>query len=482
MKLEIPLLAVIAVGALGAGACAVGPRYAQPKVDVPESYKEAQGWKVAEPAETLPRGAWWQVFHDPELNALEEKVSVSNQTLAVAEAQYRQQRALLQATRAGLFPTATVGASVTRTRPSGSLATSAFQPPGARTEYSLPADVSWELDVWGKARRSVEASRANAQASAADVESVRLSVEAALAQDYFLLRAVDAQKQLLDDTLQAFEKSLELTKNRYAVGVASKADVLQAETQLTATRAQAIDLGVQRAQLEHALALLLGQPPAELSVPVSPLAVMPPIIPLGLPSELLERRPDVAAAERRVAAANAGIGAARTAFFPSVTLAASGGFQSSKVASWLTWPARFWSLGPAVLETVFDAGLRRAQARGALAAYDANVAAYRQTVLTGFQEVEDNVAALRILEQEAEAQQQAVESAGKSLEVTTNQYKAGIVSYLEVTVSQVAKLANERAAIDVLSRRLQASVLLIKALGGGWEGLGGPKPSPPAAP
>jgi NodT family efflux transporter outer membrane factor (OMF) lipoprotein len=330
-------------------------------------------------------------------------------------------------------------------------------------------DVSWELDVWGRIRRSVESSQASAQASAADLEAARLSTQTELAQDYFQMRALDAQQQLLDETVTAFEKSLGLTKNRYTSGVASRADVLQAETQLKTTQAQSIDVGVQRAQLEHAIALLTGKPAAAVSIPVAPLTTAPPSIPAGVPSELLERRPDVAAAERQVAAANAQIGVAQSAFFPTVTLSATGGFENSGLSKWLSWASRFWSAGVAISQTLFDGGLRRSQVEQARAAYDASVAMYRQTVLTGFQEVEDNLAALRILENEAQAQEEAVTAAQQSLIVTTNQYKAGIVSYLNVVVAQTAALSNQRTAVDILDRRLNATVLLIKGLGGGWN-------------
>jgi NodT family efflux transporter outer membrane factor (OMF) lipoprotein len=315
----------------------------------------------------------------------------------------------------------------------------------------------------------VEAARASAQASAADLEGVRLSVQASLAQNYFLVRALDRQKQLLDATVKAYERSFELTTNQYASGVVSKADVLQAETQLKTAQAQAIDVGVQRAQAEHAIALLVGKPASDLSMPVAPLDTVPPPIPSGVPSELLERRPDIAGAERRVAAANAQIGVAKAAYFPTITLTGSIGYQSTDISNWLTWPSRFWSVGPAIAQTLFDGGLRGALNDQARAVYDANVASYRQTVLTGFQEVEDNLSTLRILEQEALAQDEAVKAARKSVEFALNQYKQGTASYLTVNVAQAAALNNERTAVNILARRMTASVLLIKALGGGWE-------------
>jgi NodT family efflux transporter outer membrane factor (OMF) lipoprotein len=318
-------------------------------------------------------------------------------------------------------------------------------------------------------RRTVESSQANAVASAADLEAVRLTVHSEVAQNYFQLRSLDAAKQLLDATVAAYRKSLELTTNRYQGGVASRAEVLQAETQLKSTEAQYLDIGVQRAQLEHAIALLVGKAASEFSIPFSPLDTVPPVIPVGLPSALLERRPDIAAAERRVAAANAQIGVAKAAYFPTVTLSASGGFEGSTLANWLTWPSRFWSVGPAVSETLFDGGLRRAESDQARAAYDGNVAAYRQTVLTGFQEVEDNLASLHILDEEAKVQNEAVKAAQQTVELTSNQYKNGTVSYLNVIVTQTIELSNRRTAVDILGRRMAASVLLIKALGGGWD-------------
>jgi NodT family efflux transporter outer membrane factor (OMF) lipoprotein len=450
-------------------ACTVGPDYIRPTTEIPGAYKEKEGWKVAQPKDHLPRGAWWEIFNDPELNALEEQANISNQSVMVAEAQFRQARALVQVARAAYFPTVTIGASFTRSRASQNAPGATGASPKATSDYLLVADASWEPDLWGKVRRTVEASKASAQASAADLESARLLVQAELAQDYFLLRLLDGQKQLLEEAVAAFQKSLELTKNRYASGVASRGDVLQAETQLKTTQAQAIDVGVQRAQLEHAIAVLVGKPASLFSIPVTPLAVAPPAVPVGVPSELLERRPDIAGAERRVAAANAQIGVAVAAYYPTVTLSASGGFDSSSLSKWFAWPSRLWSVGPGISETVFDGGLRRAQNAAARAAYDGTVASYRQTVLTGFQEVEDNLAALRILGEEAKAQDEAVKAAQQSLTFTTNQYKAGTVSYLNVLVAQTTVLNNEITALGILSRRMTAATLLIKALGGGWD-------------
>jgi NodT family efflux transporter outer membrane factor (OMF) lipoprotein len=470
MRLHHAKLSSLTLSLALLGACTVGPDYVRPALDAPAAFKE--DWKQAEPRDSQARGKWWEIFKDPLLNSLQERVDISNQTLVRAEAQFRQAVALVDSARASNFPSIGAGLSTTRSRAS---ATTTAQPSatpvsrGVATNHNLSFNASWEADVWGRIGRTVEASVAGAQASEADLEAARLSAHAQLAQTYFQLRALDAQRQLIDDTIAAFEKSLQLTQNRYAAGVAAKADVVQAQTQLKTTQAQAIDIGVSRAQLEHAIALLVGKAPSELSIARAPLAATPPSIPAGLPSELLERRPDIAAAERRAAAANAQIGIAKAAYFPSFTIAAATGYQSATMAQWFTTPSRFWSIGPALALSLFDGGLRRSQSDQAIAAYDASVAAYRQTVLTGFVEVEDNLAALRILEQEAQVQDEAVKSARLSLELTLNQYKAGTVSYLNVTAAQATALANERTAVDILNRRLAASVLLIKALGGGWS-------------
>ena len=450
-------------------ACSVGPDYVRPALETPAAYKETEAAKSSQSLEDVVSRNWWEIFADPELNSLEQQVEISNQNVAQAEAQFRQARALVQAARAAYFPTVTVGVGITRTATSATSGASTSRNNQTFTQHSLPVDVSWELDVWGRIRRTVESSEATAQASAADLEAATLSARAELAQDYFQLRSLDGQKQLLDNTAVAFEKSLELTNNRYRSGIASRGDVLQAETQLKTTQAQAIDVGVQRAQLEHAIALLIGKAPADLTIAETPLATQAPTIPTGVPAELLKRRPDVASAERTVASANAQIGVAEAAYYPTVSIDTLGGFESSSASKWLSAMGRFWSAGLSASETVFDGGSRRAQVDQARAVYDADVAAYHQSVLTGFQEVEDNLAAQRILASEAQAQDEAVQAAQQSLAVTTNQYQAGIVSYLNVVVAQTIALTNERTAVDILGRRLNASVLLIKALGGGWK-------------
>ena len=460
-------------------ACTIGPKYQRPEVRVPAAYKEAppagfqaaDGWKPAQPSDDVSRGKWWEVFQVPELNALQEQVDISNQTLAVAEAQLRGARAAISVARASLYPTVTgiasaIGAHQSENRPGVTNPSRA-----TRADYLLSLDASYELDVWGRIRRNIEASTASAQASAADLETVRLSIHAELAIDYFILRGLDAQRQLLDFTITAFEKALELTINRYNAGIASQIEVLQARTQLENTRAQAIEVGVQRAQFEHAIAILLGQPPAEFSLPPAPLTVLPPAIPVSLPSELLERRPDIAAAERRVAAANAQIGIAQAAFYPAVTLRSIVGLESSSLTNLFSWPSALWSLGASAVEIVFDGGRRQALTEQAQAAYDTTVASYRQTVLTAFQSVEDTLSTLRILEDEAAQQAKAVQAAEAALLLAINRYKGGISTYLEVVVVQSVALTAERTAIDLLIRRMTATVLLIKALGGTWEAM-----------
>jgi NodT family efflux transporter outer membrane factor (OMF) lipoprotein len=450
--------------ALALAGCTVGPNYVRPRAKTPEAFKEMNGWKKAEPADHLLRGKWWEVFNDPQLNALEEQVSISNQNVAVAEAQFRQALALVKVARSAYFPTASVGPSISR-----SFQANAQAPSVPVTLATMPVDVTWDLDLWGRVRRSVEASRAGVQASAADLQGVVLSSRAQLAQSYFQLRTLDGQSRILNETVEAYRKSLELTQNRYNSGVASRGDVLQADTQLKTTQAQEIDVGVQRAQLEHAIALLIGKPPSGFSLPPMPLDTLPPAIPVGVPSVLLERRPDVAGAERRMASANAQIGVAIAAFYPTLTLTGEAGYQSVDLSKLFMWPSRFWGLGAAASEVVFEGGLRKAQTQQARAVYDAAVAVYRQTVLTGFQEVEDNLAALRILEQEADTQAEAVKLAEQSLAVVTNQYREGTVAYLNVIVAQTIVLSNKVTALNILGRRMTAAALLIKALGGGWD-------------
>ncbi|MGH9502355.1 MAG: efflux transporter outer membrane subunit [Terriglobales bacterium] len=450
--------------------CAVGPRYSRPTASAPPGYKEVPpDWKTAQPSDQIAKGKWWEIFQDPQLNALEDQVNVSNQNLKAAEAQFRQARALVRLNRAAYYPTVTAGASAEREHVSEHrpLVSTLTQTNG--TDLVIPVDVSYEADVFGRVRHTVEAARSNAQASAADLESVRLSLHAELAFDYFQMRTLDAEEQLLQSNVTSFEKALELTQNRYTGGVASAVDVAQAQTQLENTRTQAIDVRIQRSQNEHAIATLIGQPASLLTVSVAAWNSPPPQIPPGLPSELLERRPDIAAAERRVAVSNAQVGVARAAYFPIFTLTGSGGFESTAITTLIQGPSGFLTAGASAAVTAFDGGRRRAVSDQARAAYDESVANYRQTVLTAFQEVEDNLAALRILNDEARAQEAAVAAAEHSLQLSTNRYRGGVVSYLEVTTAQSTALADERAAVDILRRRMAASVSLIKALGGGWN-------------
>jgi len=452
--------------------CVVGPKYSRPSTQVPPTYKEVpEGWKTAAPSDQIPRGKWWEIFRDSQLNELEEKVNVSNQTLKAAYEQFLQARALVRFNRADYYPTVTAGASGTYTRPSQNrpFSTSTTITKKNTTDLVLPVTASWEPDVFGRVRSTVEAARSNAQASAADVESVRLAVHAELASDYFQMRSLDAEEQLLQSTVTAYEKALELTQNRHKGGVASAVDVAQAQTQLETTRAQATDVQVQRAQFEHAIAVLIGEPPSTLSLTMRPWTSPPPQIPAGLPSDLLERRPDIAAAERRMAAANAQIGVARAAYFPSLLLTGSGGFESGSVTTWLSGPSGFLVAGASAAVTAFDVGRHRAASDQAKAVYDQSVANYRQTVLVSFQEVEDNLAALRILDEESRRQQEAVAAAERSLNLSLNRYRGGVTTYLEVTTAQGLALNNERTAVQILSRRMTASVLLIRALGGGWD-------------
>jgi NodT family efflux transporter outer membrane factor (OMF) lipoprotein len=449
--------------------CTVGPKYARPSVPTApaDAFKEVGGWKTAQPSDQLQRGAWWEMFGDSQLNALEDELTRSNQDLKVAQARFQQARALIRFNRASEFPTITTAPGIASIRDSANRPY--FNTTSSTGDFVLPFDLSYELDVWGRVRRTVAASREEAQATAGDLETVSLSLHAELALDYFELRSADAQKQLLDDTVKAYQDALQLTINRFDGGAAPKSDVAQARTQLEATMVQDTDVSVARAQFEHTIAILIGKPPAAFTLAPSPLNVQPPIISVGLPSQLLERRPDVAAAERRVVESNEQIGIARAAFFPTIILSASAGFEGNSIANWFSWPSRFWAVGPSTLETLFDAGRRHATSQVALANYDATVATYRETTLTALQQVEDNLAALRILEQEAQQQKDATASAQESLQVFTDRYIGGADPYLQVLTAQTIDLQNERNDVDILRRRMDASVLLIKALGGGWN-------------
>ena len=460
---------LVAIAALQLTGCVVGPKYHQPAVPAPPAYKEVGDWKPAEPNDQNLGGNWWTVFQDPQLDALELQVNVSNQNLKSAEAQFQQARAALRYNRADYYPTVTAGPSATRTRVSANAPTGSLLRGVTYNDFVFPFDVSYQADVWGRVRKTVESSREQAQASAADLATVNLSMHADLAVDYFQARSLDAQEQLLNTTVTQYEQALELNESRFQGGIASEVEVEQAKTILQTTRAQAIDVGVARAQFEHAVAILIGKPPAEFSLPPLPLTAPPPHIPVGVPSALLERRPDIAAAERLVASANAQIGVAKSAYYPTISLGASGGFESSSITTLLNGPSGLWSFGLSAVGTVFDVGRRRALTDQARAAYDSQVANYRQTVLNGFQQVEDNLAAVRILENEAQVQDQAVVAAQRSLDLSITRYKGGVTSYLEVITAQNAALTDEVTAVNILGRRMANTVLLIQALGGGWD-------------
>jgi NodT family efflux transporter outer membrane factor (OMF) lipoprotein len=460
------LLAIAVLQSIG---CVVGPKYRPPVVQAPPAYKEVGDWKPAQPNDQNLGGTWWTIFQDSQLDALEAQVNVSNQNLKAAEAQYRQARAVLRYYRADYYPTVTAAPSATRTRVSANAPGSTSLRGTTYNDFVLPFDVSYQADVWGRVRKNVESYREQAQASAADLATVNLSMHADLAVDYFQARSLDAEEQLLNTTVKQYEQALELTESRFQGGVSSEVEVEQAKTILKTTQAQAVDVGVVRAQYEHAVAILIGKPPAEFSLPPLPLTAPPPHVPISVPSELLERRPDIAAAERLVASANAQIGVAKSAYYPIINLGGSGGFESLAITTLLNGPAGLWSIGLSAVGTVFDGGRRRSLNDQARAAYDSQVANYRQSVLNGFQQVEDNLAAVRILENEANVQDEAVAAAQRSLDLSITRYKGGVTSYLEVITAQNAALADEVSAVNILGRRMASTVLLIQALGGGWD-------------
>lgn len=458
--------------------CVVGPNYHQPSIPPPPAaYKETAppnppngNWKQAQPSDGQLKGNWWELYGDPQLNGLEEKIAVSNQTLKAATEQYFQAREQVRVARASYYPTLTAGPSISRTsesrnQPNTTQGITKYQ----YNTFQLGGQVSWEPDLWGQVRRTVEAARANQQASAADLANVALSLQAEMATDYFELRGLDLQQELLNNTVTADADYLHLTQLRFKGGVATEVDVAQAETQLETVKAQATDIGVARAQFEHAIATLTGQSASAFSLAPAPLTLALPAIPAGVPSELLERRPDIAAAERRVDAANAQIGIDIAAYYPNVQLFGNGGFESGNAGTWIQGPSAFWSLGGSAIEILFDAGRRHAITDQARDAYEEQTANYRQSVLNAFQEVEDNLAALRILSDEAQTQAAAVDSAQRSLQISTNRYKGGVTTYLEVLTAQTIQLSNQRTQDDITTREFAASVQLIKALGGGWN-------------
>ncbi|HLH10538.1 MAG TPA: efflux transporter outer membrane subunit [Methylovirgula sp.] len=459
------------------GGCMVGPDYHTPSVPLsdrfkeatPADYKAAGTWRIAQPSDGLERGRWWEIFGDAELDKLEDELGEANQTLKEAEAHFREARALIRYQGAAQYPSIDVSPSAASVRDSAHQPYFQIPNPPPEGDFQLPFDLNYEIDLWGRIRRQVEAAREEAQASAADLATVSLSLHAELALDYIELRAADAQQRLLDDTVKAYTKALHLTVNRHSGGFAPEADVEQAQTQLDTARVQDTDIGVMRAQYEHAIAVLIGESPAAVSLAPAPLNLKPQSIPPSIPSELLQRRPDIAAAERRVAEANQQIGIAQAAFYPSVNLAALAGFQGTSPVNWFGWPSLFWAVGTTMTQPIFDGGRIRAQSDATRAAYDAEVAFYRQTTLTAFQQVEDNLAALRILAAEAQQQRDAVKSADRSLRTFTNLYVGGEVAYLQVITAQTALLTNQRNDVDVERRRIEADIRLIKALGGGWD-------------
>ncbi len=484
---QLGSFACYAMALLLAG-CTVGPKYQRATVDAPPAFKEADGWKVAQPQDDTIRGKWWEVFGDAQLNALEEQASSANQNIAAAAASFLSARAIVKQARAQYYPTLAAaptivysrqpifGAAVTGTGSSGSSGSgssgstgTAVFGTGTFAEYLLPFDASWQPDLWGRVRNTVRANTAAAQASAADLQNVKLTAQAEVAVDYFEIRAQDAQKQLLDETVKAYQDSADLTRELAQAGIYSDEDLVQAETQLETAQAQDTDLGILRAQYEHAIAVLTGKPPAEFSLAVMPLDAKPPAIPPAIPSQLLERRPDIAAAERKMAQQNAQVGVARAAYYPNITLSPSAGFESTSITTWLTWPSRFFSVGPTLAQTLFDGGARRGALQQAQANYDQTVAMYRQTVLTAFQQVEDNLAALRMLSQEVQQEDTAVTSSQRYLSLANQRYKVGIDPYLNVITAQATLLTNQRTALNLRMQQMTASVQLIEALGGGWD-------------
>jgi NodT family efflux transporter outer membrane factor (OMF) lipoprotein len=469
LKHEKSLLG-FAIAALSLSGCTVGPKYVRPTITTPAAYKETgDEWKVAAPSDAISKGSWWEIYQDPQLNALEDQLTAANQSLKAAQDQFAEARAAVRAVRAEYYPNLSVSPQIAGVGQSQNKALFSSTEKQTYSDYQIPFDVAYEPDLWGRVRQTVASSRAQAQASAADVANVALSMHAELALDYFDLRSMDSQKQLLDSTVAAYSEALNLTQSRYNGGLASGVDVAQAQTQLETTRAQAVDIGVQRSADEHAIAVLIGKAAADFKIDPLPLTTPPPAIPPGMPSTLLERRPDIAANERLVASENALIGVAQTAYFPNVLINGAGGFDSAKITTLLQGPSGFWQLAGSAAETLIDGGARHAAVQQARSNYDVSVDNYRQTVLTAFQEVEDNLSALQILETEASTEQGAVAAAQHSLSLSESRYRGGVANYLEVTTAQSAALVDERTAVDILARRMAASVLLIKALGGGWD-------------
>ena len=465
--------------------CAVGPKYHPPAPpapaaiykESPTNFKDSEGWTVAQPADAKLRGKWWEIFNDPELNALEDQVDINNQNIKQFFENFMAARAIVREAHAQYFPTLTVVPSFNRSRTSGNLSATPVNTSGTGTAakqlqstvYSLPLEASWEPDLWGKVRNIVGQARYAAQVSAADLENERLIEQASLAQYFFQIRGQDRLQEIYNETVAADQKAYDLTRSRYEAGIDDQISVVEAETTLRSAQAGATNVGIARAQYEHAIAVLIGEAASSLSIPVKPMTTAPPPIPVGVPSELLERRPDVAAAERLMAEANASIGIAYAAYYPTLTLTAAGGFESSVFHHWLSWPSRFWSVGAALPETIFDAGLRRATIQQYVATYNADVAAYRQTVLSAFQQVEDGLAEVRILSQQIEQEQQAVDSAQTFLKLEQARYDTGVDPYLDVLIAQTTVLADQQTLNALQVLRMTYAVALIEALGGGWD-------------
>jgi NodT family efflux transporter outer membrane factor (OMF) lipoprotein len=459
--------------------CNVGPKYLPPPAtappvfkESPAQFKETDGWTVAQPQDAALRGKWWEIYSEPELNALEEELNIDNQNIRQAFEDFMEARALVREARSQYFPTVSVGGAYTRSRTSSNVgsASSTGTSSGQQSQvFSLPADVSWEPDLWGRVRNTVHASQYTAQLTAADLENERLTEQASLAQYFFEIRGQDALQKILNDTVEADKKALESEKARYDTGVDDQISLVEAQTTLESAQSAAINIGIARAQYEHAIAMLVGRPASTFSIPVEPRTSAPPPIPVGLPSQLLERRPDIAAAERNMAAANAQIGVAYAAYYPALTLSASGGVESSALKNLLDWPSRFWSVGPTISETVYVGGLRRATVNQYIATYNANVATYRQSVLTAFQQVEDSLAEVRILSQQILRQREAVDSAQTFLRLELGRYETGIDPYIDVVTAQTTLLSNQQSLAVLEVQEMTASVQLIEALGGGWD-------------
>lgn len=494
LQIRVPL-SIASLCLLMAG-CNVGPKYNPPAMTAPPAYKEAPApsngsgaWNVAQPQDAALHGKWWEIFNEPELNALEEQLDIGNQNIRVAFENFMQARALVREARAQYFPTISVGPSYSRTRTSASIGSGAVSgAAGAPANggqqnqvFSLPAEISWAPDLWGRVRNTVHAQQYNAQLSAADLESERLTEQASLAEYYFQIRGQDALQKLLNDTVEADRKALEIARGRYETGVDTEVSVVEAETTLQSVQSSALNVGIARAQFDHAIALLLGKPASQFSIPVRPMTTAPPPIPVGVPSQLLERRPDIASAERGMAAANAQIGVARAAFFPTLTLSADGGFETSAIKHIVDWPSRFWSVGPGLSETVYDAGLRRATVNQYIAAYNADLASYRQSVLAAFQQVEDYLAAVRILSQQIVVQQMAVNSSQRYVKLEQSRYETGIDPYVDLVIAQTTLLSNRQTLTNLQIQQMTAAVELVQALGGGWDHTQLPTPSQVAA-